>query len=105
MREAADGEAALDRIAELAPDLVLLDLVMPRMDGFEFLEALRERSDARAIPVVVITSKDLTEEERREVSRGARVLLEKGSLDDGRLLAELRRVIGPAVPPPAVVEE
>ncbi len=94
VRDAADGKAALERIAERVPDLILLDLVMPGMDGFEFLEALRRRADGQAIPVVVITSKDLTEEERRRVSLGAQSFLQKGSLDDGRILAELHRVIG-----------
>ncbi len=98
VRDASDGKAALDRIAERVPDLILLDLVMPGMDGFEFLEALRRRADGQAIPVVVITSKDLTEEERRRVSLGAQSFFQKGSLDDGRILAELHRVLSPAAP-------
>src|SRR5262249_29964600 len=63
--EAANGRAALDWLSgNPRPDLVLLDLMMPEMDGFEFLERIRERPELRTTPVVVLTAKDLTVEER-----------------------------------------
>ncbi|HET7248603.1 MAG TPA: GAF domain-containing protein, partial [Gemmatimonadales bacterium] len=67
--EAVNGRMALERIAERLPALVLLDLVMPEMDGFEFLEGLRRRS-VPPVPVVVITAKDLTDEDRRRLNGG-----------------------------------
>ncbi len=60
VREAENGKVALERIEEREPTLVLLDLMMPEMDGFEFIEALRARPGRPWIPVVVLTAKDLT---------------------------------------------
>jgi CheY-like chemotaxis protein len=51
------------------PDVIILDLMMPKMDGFEFLNELRSRPNWRDIPVVVITAKDLTDEDRNEMLR------------------------------------
>src|SRR5262249_61912834 len=62
--EAGDGRAALDCLAQRPPGLILLDLLMPRMDGFEFLAELRRREEGRSIPVVALTAKDLTGAER-----------------------------------------
>ncbi|MGH7635612.1 MAG: response regulator, partial [Gemmatimonadaceae bacterium] len=63
--EAENGRVALERIAESRPALVLLDLMMPEMDGFEFLDVLRQDDAGRDIPVVVITAKTVTAEDRR----------------------------------------
>ena len=56
MREAADGRAGLDRLAEETPGLILLDLMMPEMDGFEFVHELRRTQAWQSIPVVVVTT-------------------------------------------------
>ena len=55
---------ALARLADTRPDVIMLDLVMPEMDGFEFLVEMRSRAEWRDIPVLVVTAKDLTTEER-----------------------------------------
>src|SRR5262249_61913988 len=62
--EAANGREALECVARRRPALILLDLMMPEMDGFEFLTELRQHPEWQAIPVVVTTAKDLTEEDR-----------------------------------------
>src|SRR5438067_1097627 len=66
--EAEDGRAALERVAAERPALILLDLMMPGMDGFEFVAELRQREDWRAIPVVVITARSLTPEDHARLN-------------------------------------
>lgn len=58
--EAENGAVALQRVAERQPDLILLDLMMPVMDGFEFVLELRQPKIGHEIPIIVITAKDLT---------------------------------------------
>src|SRR5574338_49514 len=69
-READNGRAGLTCLQESAPDVIVLDLMMPEMDGFEVIEQLRSRAEWRDIPVVVVTAKDLTEEDRRRLNGG-----------------------------------
>jgi PAS domain S-box-containing protein len=77
--EAENGRVALERMAQRVPDLILLDLMMPEMNGFEFLEALRERAAWRDVPVVVITAKELSDEERRRLNGDVeRVVTKRG---------------------------
>src|SRR5262249_1148266 len=68
--EAENGQAAIELLAAARPDVIILDLMMPKMDGFEFLEKLRRRPDWQNIPVVVVTAKDLTEEDRDRLNGG-----------------------------------
>ena len=88
--EAENGRAALQRMAERAPDLVLLDLMMPEMDGFEFLEALRARESWRTIPVVVITARELTDDDRRRLNGGVEQVVAKGGRGLDALAAAVR---------------
>ena len=76
--EAEDGEAALRSVAESAPDLIILDLMMPRMDGFEFITRLTGNPDWRQIPVIVMTARDLTEEDRARLNGHVSQVLHKG---------------------------
>jgi PAS domain S-box-containing protein len=92
--EAGDGAEALERVARAVPRLVLLDLAMPVMDGFAFLQALRERPGCADIPVVVLTARDLTGEERRRL-RGASQVLDKGDTDPRELAERLRALAAP----------
>ena len=89
--EAGDGLEALSRVAEALPRVVLLDLEMPSMDGFAFLQAFRALPDCTGIPVVVLTSKDLTRDDRRRL-RGANQVLSKGVTSLGALSQELKLV-------------
>ncbi len=89
--EAENGLEALDLVAHAIPRLILLDLNMPVMDGFEFLQALRERPGCDAVPVVVLTAMDLTAEDRRRL-RGANQVLNKGDVSLRELAERLRRL-------------
>ncbi len=91
--EAADGRAALDQLEKHAPGLILLDLLMPRMDGFAVLAELRARPAWRQIPVVVITAKDLTAEERGRLHGQVERILAKGALGPDALLDEVRDLV------------
>ena len=92
VREAENGQDGLDQLSVLRPGIVLLDLTMPVMDGFAFLDAMRARADCADVPVVILTALDLTAEERRRL-RGGSQILNKG---DGslRTLAERLRTLG-----------
>ncbi len=93
--EAENGRAALDRVAEQLPTVILLDLMMPEMDGFAFLSTLRERPDRQSIPVIVVSAMELTEGQRRLLNGGVQQILRKGAYSSHMLLEELRGVLGP----------
>jgi CheY-like chemotaxis protein len=84
--EAGNGRTALERLRQHAPDLVVLDLLMPEMDGFELLEALRASPDWSAIPVLVMTAMDLSKEERRLLRGSVARVLSKSANGIGELL-------------------
>ena len=87
--EAGNGEEALDRVAHAVPRVILLDLTMPVMDGFAFLHALRERPGCADVPVVVLSARDLTREDRGRLD-GASQVLKKGSTSLRELAGTLR---------------
>ncbi len=87
--EAGNGREALDLVLHSPPQLILLDLTMPVMDGFTFLHELRGRPGCRHIPVVVLTARDLDAAERRQLG-GADRVLSKGATDLRQLAGELR---------------
>jgi len=93
VEEAENGRVALERIAVAEPALILLDLMMPEMDGFEFLDALRGRGAGSSIPIVVLTAKDLTEEERRRLNGGVERIVEKAHYTRDALLNEVRQLV------------
>jgi len=94
--EAEDGLAALARVEAEPPDLILLDLMMPRMDGFQFVEAMRAKPGAPAVPIVVLTAKDLTAGERKRLAGEAEKVLRKSLHSREELAAEIRRVLASA---------
>ncbi len=87
--EAGDGEAALAQVARAMPQLILLDLTMPVMDGFTFLHELRLRPGCADIPVVVLTARNLDAGERKRLE-GADRVLSKGETNLHQLAGELR---------------
>jgi CheY-like chemotaxis protein len=75
--------------SEFPPDVVLLDLIMPDMDGFVVLDRLRSLPETRNIPVIIITAKELTGEERSRLSRACERIIEKRGLEKENLFAEI----------------
>jgi signal transduction histidine kinase/DNA-binding response OmpR family regulator len=95
--EAENGKAALERMGERAPGAILLDLMMPEMDGFEFLSALHARDAWRQIPVVIVTAKDLTAEDRERLNGSVVRILQKGAYGEQDLLAEVTALLAASI--------
>jgi CheY-like chemotaxis protein len=95
--EAANGRVALERLVAQRPALILLDLMMPEMDGFQFLEEVRTHEEWRAIPIVVVTAKDLTEEDHRRLSASVTRVLQKGAHSREEMLREVRDLVAARV--------
>lgn len=91
--EAENGRAALKILIRQMPDLVVLDLMMPEMDGFEFLTYLRQSEEGKRVPVVVVTAKAVTAADRERLSGQVGRIFHKGSFTRAELIAELRRVL------------
>jgi len=92
--EAYDGEVGLEMVREAPPDLILLDLMMPRLDGFGLLDALKADERLKEVPVIVVTAKDLTAHERQRLSGHVRALWRKGSFLSTDLLEDIEAVLG-----------
>ena len=93
VREAENGAAGLDEAAQSRPAVILLDLMMPRMDGFEMLAALRQKEPLSDVPVVIITSKDLTRQEREWLGGNALQVFQKGAYERTQLVETLRKMV------------
>jgi signal transduction histidine kinase/CheY-like chemotaxis protein len=91
--EAENGRIALLRVAETRPDIIMLDLMMPEMDGFEFLVEMRSHAEWRDIPVLVVTAKDLSAEERGRLKGEVENVLQKGAPELEEMLAEIGRTL------------
>ena len=91
---AENGRIALDRISDVDPDLILLDLMMPEMDGFEVAAELRTDPRWKDTPVVVITSMDLTTEDRARLNGAVAKVLRKDEVGAQALVEELRTILG-----------
>ncbi len=94
-----DGRQAIAFMAHTTPHGIILDLMMPEVDGFQVLESIRETERAKDIPVLILTAKDVTPEDlRRLSSNNVRQLVQKGDVDREGLLDKVRRMIGD-IPP------
>lgn len=93
VQEAENGRLGLERVRASTPQLILLDLLMPEMDGFAFVHALRQNALWRKIPVVVMTAKDITEEDRQQLSGQVEEILQKNAYTQEALLAEVRNLV------------
>jgi signal transduction histidine kinase/DNA-binding response OmpR family regulator len=91
--EAGNGQEALDIMSGLQPGLVLLDLMMPVMDGFDFLTAMRAQPEWRHIPVIVITAKDLTGDDRERLNGMVEDVIEKSAYTREQLLEHVSEAV------------
>ena len=91
--EAGNGQEALDIMNSVQPQLILLDLMMPVMDGFGFLSAMRARPEWQHIPVIVVTAKELTEEDRKHLNGMVEEVFEKSSDTCDDLLQRVREAV------------
>jgi CheY-like chemotaxis protein len=99
VNEAGNGREALDQLARGKPRLILLDLMMPVMDGFDFLLEMRANAEWQDIPVIVLTAKDLTEEDRRLLSGRVEQIVEKGACAHDQVVNLIRQVVDQHTPP------
>jgi CheY-like chemotaxis protein len=83
----------LQRIAEKKPAAIILDLMMPEMDGFEFVDELRKNEEWRDIPIIVVTAKDITDEDRLRLNGYVQKTLQKGNYSRDELLKDIRESI------------
>jgi GAF domain-containing protein/CheY-like chemotaxis protein len=95
--EAENGRVALERLADVRPSVILLDLMMPEMDGFEFVAEFRRHEAWRAIPIVVVTAKDLSHDDRERLNGHVQKILQKGTYGRDQLLAEVRELVSASV--------
>ena len=91
--KAHDGREALEIMAQRRPDLVLLDLMMPVLDGFAVLEAMRERESTRAVPVIVLSAQILTTQDMARLQQGVAAILAKGVFTGEEVLAQVETVL------------
>ena len=91
--EAENGRVALDCVEQHTPDLIVLDLMMPVMDGFEFVLELRKRPGCRSIPILVVTAKDITAEDRQRLNGHVERIVQKGATSQDDMLQQVRDLI------------
>jgi DNA-binding response OmpR family regulator len=97
VRLAENGKAGLEEVVREVPGVILLDLMMPVMSGFEFLQELRRQHSCQEIPVIVITSMDLSDQDKLQLSSQVVRILEKSRTPTDELLAEVRLLLARTV--------
>ncbi|HRC73310.1 MAG TPA: response regulator [Candidatus Competibacter sp.] len=90
-RMALNGVEAMKALAEHVPDLVLIDLIMPEMDGYAFIREVRKNPELDALPLVVMTAEDVRSDKVRKLSSETAGIVQKGSMPLADLVADLRR--------------
>jgi PAS domain S-box-containing protein len=105
MTEAENGRIALEWMAAQTPVLIVLDLLMPTMDGFTFIAELCQREEWRTIPIVVLTAQELTPEERQRLNGSVAQILSKSAYSRADLLEEVRRCVARCAPAGRVEDE
>jgi signal transduction histidine kinase/CheY-like chemotaxis protein len=95
--EAENGRIALQLLEKDLPELILLDLMMPELDGFELIAELRQRPEWRSLPVVVITAKDITPEEHLKLKGTVAQIFQKGAFSREELLTEVKNLVSTSV--------
>jgi CheY-like chemotaxis protein len=91
--EAENGRHALEQMRISQPDIILLDLMMPEMDGFEFIEEMKKAPLWQSIPVIIVTAKDLSNADRARLNGSVQQILQKGAYSREELLQEVRALV------------
>jgi len=91
--EAENGRIALERAREMEPGVVVLDLIMPEMDGFEFVAEFRRYPAWRSIPIIVVTGKEISDEDRARLNGSVERILEKGTHTRESLLRDVHDLV------------
>ncbi|WP_299989101.1 response regulator [uncultured Ruegeria sp.] len=91
--EAVNGLDALQRLSEAVSDVILLDLMMPEMDGFEFLARMRKNPDWKDIPVIIVTAKTLSSEDRARLNGSVQTLIRKDGDEIETILSRLNEIL------------
>jgi CheY-like chemotaxis protein len=89
---AANGEAALEKIAQSPPDIVLLDVMMPGMDGYEVCRRIRQNEKTAQLPVIIVTALDKASDRETALEAGANAFLSK-PVEDDLLLPTMQRIL------------
>ncbi|MBN1955744.1 MAG: GAF domain-containing protein [Anaerolineae bacterium] len=87
--EAINGQEAIAMIKGIRPHIIVLDLMMPDVDGFAVLEAVKADESTRTIPIIIVTAKELTAEERETLNHNIEALIQKGMLEKNELLEDV----------------
>ncbi|MBI3739043.1 MAG: response regulator, partial [Chloroflexi bacterium] len=91
--EATNGKEGLELIQRELPDLIILDLMMPEMDGFAVMDALKANQETASIPVIVATAKELTADEKTRLGSQIQSLMQKGDFLNDEFLDEVKALI------------
>ncbi|HEY3311804.1 MAG TPA: response regulator [Anaerolineales bacterium] len=102
LESAPDGQAGLLAIEQQRPDIVLLDLIMPRMDGFEVIERLRAAPQTYSLPIIVISAKELTAQESIHLKETVSLVMNKQGLESEKLVDEIKNILNKLINPAAV---
>ena len=94
--EADDGQQALDLLTRRMPDLILLNLFVPKADGFQIVSAIRSREDGQTIPIIILTERELSEEEREILSHQTQGIYRKDALNKSQFLGKVRQFLFPS---------
>jgi CheY-like chemotaxis protein len=94
LESALDGVAGLQAIEANRPDVLLLDIIMPRLDGFGVIENLRAHPQTRDLPIIVISAKDLSADESARLKETVAVVMKKQSFQGGQLVDEINHALG-----------
>jgi PAS domain S-box-containing protein len=98
--EAENGRVGLDKLRTEQADLIVLDIMMPEMDGFQFMAELQANPDWRHIPVLVLSALDLTKRDRQRLNLGVERIFSKTSLNPEALVSQIRAVVPGVQPAP-----
>ena len=92
--EAENGAKALEMLESQHPQLILLDLMMPEIDGFEVARRIQQHPEWQKIPIIVVTAKDITQADRERLNGCVSTILQKGSYDKDNLMKQIRDLLG-----------